>query len=314
MENRTPEEELEYRRYLRRRIRMRKRKRQVMIARAVVVAVFLLVIGLIGFGVGKLARTISGDSEEVAATAAPEPTIQVEIPDGYETVYQEIAAMEEDYPEVADILLNIAQYPLEVLQMLPKNAETLDFVSDYLRYVDDGGTQGGITEEELAETVPLFLQWDQRWGYVKYGDNVLAVTGCGPTCMSMVYTGLTKQDDKTPADMAEFCIDNDYYTSDSGTSWTFMLDGAVNLGLNAEKITVSKDTLQEKIKAGNPVICSMGPGDFTDTGHFIVVRGITDEGNLLINDPNSQKRSETEWDFDQVLEQIKAAWAYSLAQ
>lgn len=34
MENRTPEEEMEYRRYLRRRIRMRKRKRKVRIIKA----------------------------------------------------------------------------------------------------------------------------------------------------------------------------------------------------------------------------------------------------------------------------------------
>ena len=35
-------------------------------------------------------------------------------------------------------------------------------------------------------SVPLFLQWDERWGYRSYGGDFLAVTGCGPTALSMV--------------------------------------------------------------------------------------------------------------------------------
>ena len=55
----------------------------------------------------------------------------------------------------------------------------------------------------------------------------------------------------------------------------------------------------------------MKPGDFTETGHFIVLRGITQDGKLLVNDPNNISRSEKEWDMDTVLKQIKAAWSYS---
>ena len=117
--------------------------------------------------------------------------------------------------------------------------------------------------------------------------------------------------DRSPAQMAEFCIDNDYYTDDSGTSWSFMLNGARKLGLNAERISIGKDAITEKLKSGGLVICSMKPGDFTTTGHFIVLRGVTEEGKLLINDPNSISRSEKEWEFDTVLKQVKAAWAYS---
>ena len=44
--------------------------------------------------------------------------------------------------------------------------------------------------------------------------------------------------------------------------------------------------------------------------HFIVLTEIN--GNKLrVNDPNSIRRSETDWDFDRVLEQVKAAWSYS---
>jgi hypothetical protein len=57
----------------------------------------------------------------------------------------------------------------------------------------------------------------------------------------------------------------------------------------------------------------MKPGDFTTTGHFIVLTGLTEEGTLNVNDPNSIARSEKNWDVDTVISQVKAAWSYSVS-
>lgn len=313
MENRTPEEELEYRRYLRRRIRMRKRRRQVMIARTAVVLAGVVLVFFIFYGIGKLTGPIAGGSEKkVAVTEGPKVTpFVVDIPDGYQEVYDKLYAMHEDYPEINDILINLGKYPVELLTLLANNTETLSFVSDYLMHVDDEGEGGSIDGKELNGTIPLFQQWDKRWGYLKYGSNMIAINGCGPTCMSMVYTGLTGNTDKSPAAIAEFCLENNYYTEDSGTSWSLMLNGAKKLGLDAERISIGAESIKEKLASGQPVICSMKPGDFTETGHFIVLRGITKDGKLLVNDPNNISRSEKEWDMDTVLKQIKSAWSYS---
>lgn len=315
MANRTPEEELEYRRYLRKRIRMRKRRRQVMIARTIVALVGIVLVFLIFYGIGKLTGPITGKSGSKAeVTEEPKVTpFVVDVPEGYEEVYDALYDMREEYPEIEDILINMEQYPLELLTLLSNNMETLSFVSDYLMHVDDEEAAGSITAEELNGTIPLFQQWDKRWGYVKYGSNIIAINGCGPTCLSMVYTGLTGSVEKDPAAIADFCIENNYYTEDAGTSWSLMLEGAKKLGLNAEKISIGAETIKEKLTSGQPVICSMKPGDFTDTGHFIVLRAITEEGKLLINDPNNISRSEKEWDLDTVLGQVKSAWAYSYA-
>ena len=40
----------------------------------------------------------------------------------------------------------------------------------------------------------------------------------------------------------------------------------------------------------------MSKGHFTTGGHFIVLRGITDAGKILVADPASYKNSEKEWD------------------
>lgn len=315
MENRTPEEELEYRRYLIKRIRMRKRRRKVMIARTIVVIVVLVLVFFLFYGIGRLTGPIGGSSSEkktVAATAVPTQTpLAIQVPKGYEKIYEKLEKLRGDYREIDDILVNLDQYPKDLLRLLIHNQETVTFVSNYLKHVDDEEVSGSITEEELSQTIPLFQQWDQRWGYVKYGNNIIAINGCGPTCMSMVYTGLTQKSDKTPADIAELCMDNDYYTTDSGTSWILMSEGAKKLNLTPERISVGKNSIEEALKAGKPVICSMKPGDFTDTGHFIVLRGISDSGKLILNDPNSIERSQKEWKVSTVLKQIKAAWSYS---
>lgn len=316
MERRTPEEELEYRRYLRKRIRMRKRRRQVMLARAIVILVGMVLIFFVFYGIGKVTGPIGGGKDEVAPVTSEQPKstpLNVEVPEGYEKIYQKLLKLKEEHPEIEDVLLNLRNYPKDVLRMAIRNEETISFVSNYLMHVDDETVSGTITEDELNQTIPLFLQWDERWGYVRYSDNIIAINGCGPTCMSMIYTGLTGNTDMTPADIADFCVEQNYYTKDSGTSWALMLDGAQRLGLNAEKISVSEEVIKEKLEAGQPLICSMKPGDFTNTGHFIVIHGMTDEGKLLINDPNSIARSQKEWDFTTVLEQIKAVWTYTYA-
>lgn len=313
MERRTPEEELEYRRYLRKRIRMRKRRRQVMLARTIVCAVAIVLVGFIFYGIGKITGPIGGkDKEQPTVTTEPTATpFVMEVPEGYEDVCSKLYDLREDYPEIDDILINVGKYPLDLLQLLCKNTETLSFVSDYLMHVDDEDAVSGITESDLTEIIPLFQQWDKRWGYTKYGENILAINGCGPTCMSMVYTGLTGDTEKNPAVIADFCIQNNYYTNDTGTSWSLMTNGAKELGLNAEKLELSMDGIKERLETGQPVICSMMPGDFTETGHFIVLCDVTEQGKLRVNDPNSILRSQTEWDFEVVFKQIKAAWAYS---
>ena len=313
MEQRTPEEEVAYQRYLKKRIRMRKRRRQVYIARAIVACLGVAIIAVLVIGVRGIVHLVSEHTTE-KAQSEEKPTATpfvVDVPEGYEEVYQKLYAMREEYAQMDDILISMERYPKELLELLAKNQETIDFVSDYLKHVDDTKPNGEISEEEMSQVIPLFLQWDKRWGYVKYGSSILAITGCGPTCMSMVYTGLTEKQDRSPAEMADFCTENDYYSEDSGTSWSLMLNGAQKLGLEVQSISLGESNIKEELEKGHPLICSMKPGDFTTSGHFIVLRGITEAGKLLLNDPNSREHSEKEWEFETVYQQIKAIWAYS---
>ena len=59
---------------------------------------------------------------------------------------------------------------------------------------------------------------------------------------------------------------------------------------------------------GGVVICSVGPGDFTTEGHYILIRDY-DENGFLVNDPNSRQRSAMEWSYERLAPQIKNLWA-----
>jgi predicted double-glycine peptidase len=56
----------------------------------------------------------------------------------------------------------------------------------------------------------------------------------------------------------------------------------------------------------------MGPGDFTTTGHYIVLTGYED-GEFTVNDPNSIQRSGERWSYDRISGQIRNLWAMSKA-
>lgn len=209
------------------------------------------------------------------------------------------------------IYKNRNQYSDALLTAYLNNPEMEDFIAGYLdANLPQYAAQTGFTSQELQEQFPLFLQWDKRWGYVSYGGSIIGLSGCGPTCLSMVLVSLTGQSDKTPADIARFSEENGYYVEGSGTSWSLMTTGAASLGLYARELSLDESVMKSSLDANHPIICSMGPGDFTTQGHFIMIYGYDDNG-FLVNDPNCIARSDKSWDFDTLRGQIKNLWAYS---
>ncbi len=317
MERRT-RDDIEYKRYIYRLKKMEERRRKVMIARTIAVAVVVLFVVLFSCLVrwGVKSITAARNPKKAVATATVEPTMEpldYSVPEGYEDYSQQLEALREDYPEVEDILLNLYEYPESILNLAVTNQETLDFVINYPKHKSDIKPSGTITEEELMDGVPYFCQWDQRWGYLNYGDDIIAIDGCGPTCLAMVSAGLLQDATKSPDAMADFSIDNNYYTPASGSSWSLMSSGAEKLGLISESVVISEDNIKAALEQEKPVICSMKPGDFTEVGHFIVLTGISENDLVSVNDPNSISRSLTEWELETLVSQMKAAWAYSVS-
>ena len=200
--------------------------------------------------------------------------------------------------------LRYSDYPESLIDLLERNPETEDFVLNYpLR--EKSATEP--LNEDLSLGVPLFLQWDSRWGYIRYGSDFAAITGCGPMCLAMAGYYVTGDDNFHPALILEFATAGGYYSPGNGSSWTLISRGGVELGLEVTEIPLVKKRILDNLEVGNPIICAMGPGDFTTSGHYIVMVG-TEDGKIRINDPNSILNSEKLWIYEDIENQIRNLW------
>ena len=207
-----------------------------------------------------------------------------------------------------------AARPVEIPEALQafaeKYPEAAGFVNDYPAHYRDHLSKD-VSGEVKKGVVPLFIQWDERWGYEDYGGNYFAVNGCGPTCLSMVVCGLTGRTDTNPYAVACYSQEQGYYTPGSGTSWSLMTQGAAHYGLDATRVTVSAEAITDALAQEYVMIASMKPGDFTYTGHFIVLTGLDKDGLVRVNDSNSRVNSAKSWDAQVLADQMKGAWRYS---
>lgn len=213
--------------------------------------------------------------------------------------------------KINSILKNIDKYPSELLELLSKNIETVDFVYDYPNHLQKNKKSISIKDYYKSGEIPLFLQWDEKWGYDKYGDDYIAVAGCAPTSLSMVAVGLTGNTDINPLVVSNYAYDNGFYVEGVGSSWSLISTGARHFGLDSQELPLSKSSILSTLEAGNPIIVTVGPGTFTSTGHFLVLTGLTSDGKIKINDPNSKYNSSKSWDVDVFLKETRNLWKIS---
>lgn len=219
---------------------------------------------------------------------------------------QPTLAEQEVYAYAKERGIAFGEYPREMIALYESNAEAEGFALNY-PFREDIPLDLSAYEKD---TVPLFLQWDPMWGYEDYGSGCIAVTGCGPTCLAMAGYALTGEESMNPEAVAAFAEKNGYYEAGYGSSWTLIGEGAEKLGLVSTELPLVKKKLVDALEAGNPVILAMGKGDFTTTGHYIVLTGVQD-GAFTVNDPNSRLRSEKLWTYERLESQIRNIWAIS---
>ncbi len=229
--------------------------------------------------------------------------------DGGDVEWDQLTELSREYPQIKDILHRAQEYPPELLELLLRNQETVDFVYSYPDEKDSvpPDTVGHVIQGEF----PLLMQWDKRWGYVEYGDGMIALTGCGPTTLAMAVCGLTGQNTITPVTVANYAAKAGYYAKGVGSKWTLMSEGCREFGLVAQELPLVRGKIVNALESGSPVICSMRAGDFTTSGHFILLTGMED-GQFRVNDPNSRANSERLWDYDTLAPQISNLWAFTL--
>jgi len=174
-------------------------------------------------------------------------------------------------------------------------------------YINGSKDFSGITFTNGETVVKYFNQRDVRWKDIPYGRDggTIGETGCGPTSLAIAVSSLT---DKIvePPEMAQWAYENGYKCEGSGSYHSLIPDGAKHFGLTVDYATsADAQKIVDALTSGKLVIAVMGPGHFTTSGHFIVLRGVTADGKILVADPYSENYSKKEWDFNIILNEAR---------
>ena len=159
---------------------------------------------------------------------------------------------------------------------------------------------GDVTFTDGGTPVVYYNQLDERYASQPYGTDNIGGYGCGPTAMAIVVSSLT-DDMVDPVEMAKWSYDNGYWCKSSGSYHALIPAAAEEWGLPVSGCTTSEpQRILDALADGKLVVAIMSEGHFTSSGHFIVLRGVKD-GQIMVADPASYKRSGQLWDLSIIL-------------
>lgn len=172
---------------------------------------------------------------------------------------------------------------------------------------DSYTAQDEFSKKLIAKTGTLtyYCQLDPRWAnFLCGGQDPLSRYGCGPTALAMLVTSFTNTE-LTPPQAASWAYANGYYIEGSGSLHSLIPKGAAAFGLKCasmEKPTASK--IKESLDKGNILVALMGPGHFTDNGHFIIIYTYSSDTQVYIADPKEPQNCDIPWDIDVILNEL----------
>lgn len=168
----------------------------------------------------------------------------------------------------------------------------------------------GLKFTDGGREVTYFNQLDYRWAELPYGQSgSIGKEGCGPTAMAIVVSTLTAQT-VDPLYMANWAAENGHRCEGQGSYRTLIPGAAEAFGLSVATCGIQEgQRVIDSLADGALVVAIMGPGTFTTSGHFIVLRGVTQDGKILIADPASTKRSAQTWDLSLILNEVSKTQA-----
>lgn len=155
-------------------------------------------------------------------------------------------------------------------------------------------------------TLTYYNQGDSRWVDHAYGGrDRFGKFGCGPTVLAMIVSSFSNQD-YLPSDMADWAVDNGYWASGSGTKHSFIPEGAAAFGFQAESFdNFTEQGILDELASGHILVALLGPGHFTNGGHFIIIADDWSDKKVSIADPASLKNTQKAWDIRLILDELK---------
>lgn len=177
-----------------------------------------------------------------------------------------------------------------------------------------GSSTTGCAGSESGRVIDgfvLYNQYDEKWANKPYGSSTIAEAGCGPSSIAMVVATLTGDRSVTPETVAAR-YGEEYYVPGEGSSWGLMENAPSDYGLTSQNIGTDIEAAKAAIRNGALVIASgKGAKPFTSGGHILVLRGVTDDGKILIGDSGHRDTSETPHEQSALTASIVNMWVVS---
>lgn len=140
--------------------------------------------------------------------------------------------------------------------------------------------------------IPRLYQYDYRFPVcsVDGKSKSVSTSGCGAAAASMLIAYFRQKYNQTPYTLFYGMAWEGRYRG-NGLSYETIQNVLADYKIDSRLMETSSEGIVRNLKNGRPIIIKMGPGTFTRNGHYIVLRGLDAEGNVLVNDPNSSWRS-----------------------
>lgn len=156
-------------------------------------------------------------------------------------------------------------------------------------------------------TLTYYNQSDARWAnYLYGGSDPLAAYGCGPTALAMLVNSFTETACQPP-DIAAWAAANNYWSAGYGTKHEFVPDCANAFGMHAAPFqNYTVEGLMAELRSGHVIVALMGPGHFSDSGHFIIITDDWSGNQVRVADPARLERTQMAWDAQIILDEMLA--------
>ncbi|MDL2206613.1 C39 family peptidase [Eubacteriales bacterium OttesenSCG-928-N13] len=188
------------------------------------------------------------------------------------------------------------------------NSEGSGLGMAYGEPIDSLDWSDGVPLGEGDMPVPRLFQYNFNNKLCTYNGKARSVhtSGCNVTCISMVVAYLTGNTDQSPETMFAWAVKKGLYRGD-GLGHTQMSKVASHFGVSGRWIGKDKKAILKALDQGKPVIAHMGPGTFTNRGHYIVLRGVDENGKIRVNDPMSKSRSNKTYSLDKIIKESRTS-------
>ena len=157
-------------------------------------------------------------------------------------------------------------------------------------YVDENGKW---VEYVKPLNTPWYFQRDSRWDSELLRGITMAVSGCVPTSLSMIFNGFGEN--TTPIEVARWISENTESMNTNGYVGTRAKGSAAALkawGFDYKVINTKEDVKQALVE-GKTILACVGQGHFVrsaDGAHAIVLSGYQD-GKTFVRDPENNGNS-----------------------